>query len=355
MKLELFVKIRNGETLTLTVYPSISIYDIKIQIFALKEIDVDDQVLTLNGSILENDLKMSRNQIENSIVWLSYRSKEISIHIFEDSSTKKETINLEIEWTEKISEIKSMIAEKKDIPQHVQHLYLGHESWSETIILHSWSEKNKLRDFESLQDNRISKKASKVGLSLMLCGTIYVHDDSVDASNRNLKVEVEAYETIKEVKAKINAIQYNQRQKQAKRSKFFGTNLEPTLYIAKSSFDREAFAGLEPLYDDEKTVYEYGLKNFFELEFLMTKSPSNYSPKDIFVKMLDGKTKICNCFSFTTIETFKLRLQEKEGIPPDEQRLIFNGGQLDNNERTMEEYNIKEGSTLHLVLRLLGE
>lgn len=350
MKLELFVKIRNGETLTLTVYPSISIYDIKIQIFALKEIDVDDQVLTLNGSILENDLKMSRNQIENSIVWLSYRQKEISIHIFEDSSTIKETIKLEIEWTEKISQIKSMIAEKKDIPKHVQHLYLGHESWFE---------KNKLRNFESLQDNRISKKASKVGLSLMLCGTIYVYDDSVTTS-RNLEVEVEAFETIKDVKAKINAMQYNQRQKESKRSRFFGTNSEPTLYIAKSSFDQEAFAGFETLYDDEKTVYEYGLRKFFDLEFLMTKSPSNYnssfnySSMQIFMKMLDGKTKTFRCFRFTTIETLKLKVQEEEGIPPDEQRLIFNGVQL-SNDRTMEDYKIQKESTIHLVLRLLGE
>ena len=270
---ELVIKIRNGETLNLSVNPSISIEEVKIQIEALKEIPVDDQVLTLNGSILENNLKMSRNQIENSIVWLSYRPKEISIHIFEDSSTKKETIKIEIDWTtEKISQIKYEIAKKKDIPEHIQHLYLGHES--------EWFEKNKLRNAEKLQDNQISQKASKDGLSLMLCGTIYVYDDSV-ASNRNLKVEVEAFETIKEVKAKINAIQYSQRQKQAKRSKFFGTNSEPTLYIAEPNPNLLDLYGptkrLGALYDDEKTVYEYGLKIFFNREFLLSHHlPSKY-------------------------------------------------------------------------------
>ena len=64
---------------------------------------------------------------------------------------QRAAIAAKVEWTEKISQIKSMIAEKKDIPKHVQHLYLGHESWFE---------KNKLMNFESLQDNRISKKAS---------------------------------------------------------------------------------------------------------------------------------------------------------------------------------------------------
>ena len=270
LKLELVVKIRNGETLNLSVNPSISIEEVKIQIEALKEIPVDDQVLTLNGSILEKNSKLSRNQIENSIIWLSYRTKEISIHIFEDSSTKKETIKIEIDWTtEKISQIKYKIAKKKDIPEHIQHLYLGHES--------EWFEKNKLRNVESLQDNQISEKASKVGLSLMICGTIYVYDDSVAASNRNLKVEVEAFETIKEIKAKINAIQYSQRQKQAKRSKFFRTNSEPTLYIVdKSTLDWPA-KRLKTLDEDEKTVYEYGLKKFFNGEFLSSYHlPSKY-------------------------------------------------------------------------------
>ena len=75
----------------------------------------------------------------------------------------------------------------------------------------------------------------------------------------------------------------------------------------------------------------------------------------IFMKMLNGSTKTFECFSFTTVETLKLRVQEKEGIPPDQQRLKFQEKQLDDNERTMEDYNIEKESTLHLLLRLRGE
>ena len=73
LELELFVKIRNVETLTLSVHPSISIYEIKTQIESLREIPRDDQILTLNGTDLDEDFKFSKSQIENSVVWLSYR------------------------------------------------------------------------------------------------------------------------------------------------------------------------------------------------------------------------------------------------------------------------------------------
>ena len=299
--MQIFIRIvKTNKRITLEVEPSNTIKRVKFKIEDQVSIPPDQQTLTFAGKILKDKFTLSIYKIFNkSILYLALKSQKRTIQILVKLVTGK-IVTVEADPSDTIAIVKHKLECIEDIPAYQQKLLFYGEP---------------LEDEISLSDYDIQHK-STLDLLITKAGNVTIQ---VKLAEKVITLTVNYSDTIENVKAMINDEEH----------------VPPNQQTLN-------FAGMQ--LQDDFTLSDYGIHNESTLYLSVKIKPG----VQIYVKTWTGKVITLKYEVMNTIEYLKEMIQDKEGIPLDQQILSFDGIQL-KDEHTLFDYHIQKGSTLDLT------